>query len=194
MVKYGVSVVSLVLLTAGAAMTAWGQAAPDPKVTVSTQKDAMKALASLDGEWRGPAWILLRSGEKHRFTQTERVGPFLGGSLKVIEGRGYDDDGTIAFNAFGIVSYSPQSNTYTLRSYAQGQVGDFPVTLVDGGFQWEIPSGPVTMRYTALVAEGEWKEVGERVLPDKRTIQVFEMELRRVGDTGWPDAGAVSAR
>ena len=44
----------------------------------------------MDGTWRGPAWTLLPSGEKHELTQTERVGSMLDGSIKVIEGRGYE--------------------------------------------------------------------------------------------------------
>ena len=64
----------------------------------------MLPLASMDGVWRGPAWTILPSGEKHSVTQTERIGPLLDGSVKVIEGRGYDADGKVAFNAFGTIS------------------------------------------------------------------------------------------
>ena len=39
----------------------------------------------MDGVWRGPSWTILPSGEKHVGTQTERIGPFLDGSVKVIE-------------------------------------------------------------------------------------------------------------
>ena len=53
------------------------------------------------------AWTLLPSGEKHAITQTERIGPFLDGSVRVIEGRGYDADGKVAFNSFGTISYNP---------------------------------------------------------------------------------------
>lgn len=49
------------------------------------QRAAMPPLAFMDGEWRGTAWTLLPSGEKHTLSQTERIGPFLDGSVKVIE-------------------------------------------------------------------------------------------------------------
>lgn len=82
----------------------------------------------MDGVWRGPASTVLPSGEKHVVTQTERVGPFLGGSVKVIEGRGYEADGKVAFNAFGTISFNPANSNFTLHSYAMGQVSDFALT------------------------------------------------------------------
>ncbi len=42
-------------------------------------------------------------GEVHAITQTQRVGPFLDGSLKVIEGSGYEADGQVGFNALGVI-------------------------------------------------------------------------------------------
>ena len=59
------------------------------------------------------------------------------------------------------------------------------------GFTWEIPAGSMTIRYTAVVKDGTWSEVGDRMLPDQEPIGFFEMTLKRVGDTDWPAAGAV---
>src|SRR5215813_8207184 len=101
------------------------QGRPDPQAVMAAQRKALARLAFMDGVWRGPAWTILPSGEKHAVTQTERIGPFLDGSVKVIEGRGYDADGKVAFNAFGTISYDPGKKAYTLHSYAQGFVGDF---------------------------------------------------------------------
>ena len=39
--------------------------------------------------------------------QTERIGPFLDGSVRVIEGRGYAADGAVASTRFGIISFDP---------------------------------------------------------------------------------------
>src|SRR5262249_32576370 len=89
-----------ILLGAGVFSTARGQGRPDPAKLIESQRKAMLALAYMDGVWRGPAWTILPSGEKHNVTQTERIGPFLDGAVKVIEGRGYDRDGTVTFNAF----------------------------------------------------------------------------------------------
>ena len=181
----------LLLLCLGSVMSISGQGRPDPATLIAAQKEAMAPLAYMDGVWRGPAWTILASGERHEVTQTERIGPFLDGSVKVIEGRGYDASGKVSFNAFGTISYNPANKVYTLHSYAQGNVGDFVLKLTPDGYVWEIPAGPMTIRYTAMIKNGTWREVGDRVVPDKDPVRFFEMNLKRVGDTTWPAGGAV---
>ncbi len=181
----------LVLLTTS---FVFAQQRRDLATLIAEQRDAIAPLAFMDGVWRGPAWTILPSGQKHEITQTERIGPFLDGSIKVIEGRGYDSEGRVSFNAFGIVSYDPVKKTYTLHSYAQGHAGDFALTPTPNGYVWEIPAGPMTMRYTATIKDGAWREIGERIMPGKAPVQFFEMNLKRIGDTNWPAAGAVAAK
>jgi hypothetical protein len=182
------------LMTVGASLTALGQRPQDPATLIAAQREAMVLLAFMDGVWRGPAWVIVPSGEKHTITQTERIGPFLDGSVKVIEGRGYDTDGKVTFNAFGTISYNPATRAYTLHSYAQGNVGDFVLAPAADGYVWEIPAGPMTIRYTAVVKNGAWREVGDRIIPGKEPVRFFEMNLKRVGDTNWPADGAVSPK
>lgn len=159
----------------------------------AAQREAMKVFAPMDGVWRGPAWTVLPSGEKHTITQTERIGPFLDGSVKVIEGRGYDPDGKVTFNAFGTISFNPAPRVYTLHSYAMGNVGDFVITPTADGYTWGIPAGPMTIRYTAVIKGDNLREVGDQIQPGKEPVRFFEMTLKRVGDTKWPAEGAVSA-
>ncbi len=168
-----------------------GQERPDPKAAIAAQRNAMTKLSFMDGLWRGNAWIILPSGERQEITQTERVGSALDGSVKVIDGRGYEKDGTVAFGALAIISYNQKTQIYSMRSYAQGQVGDFPVTTAQDSFTWEISAGPVTMKYSAAIKDGTWHEVGERILQGKEPKRFFEMTLTRVGDTDWPSGGAV---
>jgi hypothetical protein len=182
------------LITLGLPTAANAQGRPDSKVVIAAQNEAMAKLAFMDGSWRGTAWTLLPSGQKHTITQTERIGPFLDGSVKVIEGRGYDLDGTVTFNAFGTISYNSNSHAYTLHSYAQGNVGDFVLIPAADGYVWEIPAGPVTMRYTAIIKGDSWQEVGDRIMTDKKEVRFFEMNLERLGDTEWPAAGAVGPK
>jgi len=189
--RHGIAVIGLALVAAFVPSTTRGQQRPDPAALVAAQREAMSRFATMDGVWRGTAWILLPSGDKHELTQTERVGPFLDGSVRVIEGRGYEADGSVGFNALGILSFDPGTETYNLHSYAQGRAGDFAVNPTEDGFQWEIPAGPMTIRYTAELGEGMWKEVGDRIGPDGKSIRFYEMTLKRVGDTSWPAAGAV---
>lgn len=178
----------------GASLSVLAQGRPDPGALIETQRMAMGPLAFMDGIWRGPAWTILPSGEKHTLTQTERVGPFLDGSVKVIEGRGYEPDGKVSFNAFATISFNPSTRGYTMHSYAQGNVGDFVLTPRADGFVWEIPAGQMTIRYTAVIKDGTWREVGDRIVPGKEPVRFFEANLKRVGDTNWPAAGAVNPK
>jgi hypothetical protein len=189
--KHGFMAIGLTLLIAGGLSNAVGQGRPDPKRVIAAQKEAITRFAIMDGVWRGEASIIPPSGDKHELTQTERVGSALDGSVKVIEGRGYEKDGSVGFGALAILSFDPKSQAYSMRSYAQGQVGDFAVTPTDDGFSWEIPAGPMTMRYTATIKDGTWHETGERIVPGKDPVRFFEMTLSRLGDTEWPSGGAV---
>ena len=166
----------------------------DPASLIAQQRDAMSSLAFLNGVWRGPGWIILPSGDKITFTQTERMGPVLDGSLKVIEGRGYSSDGKLIFNAFAVLSYDSGQHSYSMHSYAQGHSGDFDFKPSADGYTWEIPAGPMTIRYTAHVKNGVLHEVGVRILPGKDPVQFFGMNVRRVGDTDWPNAGAIGPK
>lgn len=179
------------LAAASLCTAALGQGRPDPAKLIPAQKEALAKLSFMDGVWRGTASTILPSGEKHTVTQTERIGPFLDGAVKVIEGRGYDADGKVAFNAFGTVSFNPATSAYTMHSYAMGSVGDFALTPAADGFVWEIPAGPMLIRYTATIKDGAWREVGDRLAPGKDPVRFFEMNLKRIGDTTWPAAGAI---
>lgn len=194
MLQQRLAAVALVIGTVVLPSAALAQGRPDPATVMAAQRDAMKAIAFMDGVWRGPAWTILASGDKHNITQTERIGPFLDGSVKVIEGRGYDPDGKVTFNAFATVSFNPGSKAYTMHSYAMGNVGDFPLTPNATGFVWEIPAGPMTIRYTAVVTDSTWREVGDRIAAGAEPVRFFEMNLKRIGDTTWPAAGAISPK
>jgi hypothetical protein len=193
MLKHRPAIVALVMM-GGAPLAGSGQGRPDPTALIAAQRAAMVLLAWMDGVWRGSAWTVLPSGEKRIITQTERIGPLLDGSIKVVEGRSYEADGRVGFNAFGIISYNPDTHAYSLHSHAQGLVGDFALRLTSDGYVWEIPAGPATIRYTAVIKDGAWREVGDRLVPGQDPFRFFEMNLARVGDTTWPAAGAVPPR
>jgi hypothetical protein len=160
---------------------------------MASEKSAIARLAWMDGEWRGQAVTQTASGE-HRVTQTERIGNLLDGTVKLVEGRAFNPDGSTGFNAFGVISFDPAQQAYTFRAHTQGQAGSFVMTPTDSGYAWEIPAGPMTIRYTATFAEGTWTEIGERIVPGRDPARFFEMHLRRVGDSAWPAAGALTAR
>jgi hypothetical protein len=171
-------------------------AASVPPVTPSPQlAPAMAKLGFMRGVWRGEASGTLPDGKRYRVTQTERMGPMLGGDIVVIEGRGYKDDGSTGFNAFAVVSWNPHAEKYEIRSYAQGQAGTFDLTLTPTGYVWQVPAGPeAIVRFTATVSGDRWREVGEYVVAGKPPVPTFEMNLQKVGDTDWPLARPVTPR
>jgi hypothetical protein len=168
-----------------------GAQPPDEAATVA-QRAAMQRLDWMNGRWRGPAVTMTAAGEQ-RVIQTERIGAALDGTLKVLEGKGFRPNGQVGFHAFGIISYDAATQRYNLHSHAQGRVGDFPLTITPDGYVWEIPIGPARIRYTATLHDGTWREVGERITPGGAPQQFFEMNLVRLGDTDWPEAGAATA-
>jgi hypothetical protein len=153
---------------------------------------AMNKLSFLHGAWRGTASGTARDGSTFQVVQTERVGPMLDGDVIVIEGRGYPPDGSVGFNALAIVSWDQRTGEYQFRSYAQGHAGTFAMKLTGTGFVWEVPAGPdAVMRYTATVEGSSWSEVGDYIAPGAEPRRMLEMNLTRIADTTWPEAGAV---
>ncbi len=185
---------ALALGLLAAASPATAQNMYDPATRIAAQREAMARLAFLDGSWRGPAWAITPQG-RQELIQTERSGSFLGGSVKVVEGRGYNEDGSVGFNALGVIAYDPQARTYSMTSWAMGYSATFPLTVTANGFSWERQMGPgVTVRYTATIENGIFREIGERITPGAAPVRTFEMTLRRVGDTDWPAGNAVPPR
>lgn len=164
---------------------------PNPAALQAAQREAMAKLPPMDGVWRGTAWTMLPTG-RHDVVHTERIGPFLGGTVKVVEGRAYNEDGSVGFNAFGIISYDPAAKAYSMHSYAMGHSGDFPLDVRPDGYVWQMAAGPgAIIRYTATIGKGTWREVGERIAGTAAPVRIFEMNLKRVGDSKWPAADPV---
>ena len=188
------SSLALVLLLALVPALALSQGRSDPTANMNAQRAALAKLSGLDGTWRGKARILEMNGAWREHTQTERVGPMLDGTIKVIEGTGYDPDGKKVFNAFAVLGWDTGKQAYSFRSYTSGRMGDFTFTPNDSGFVWEIPAGPMTIRYTATVRDGKWREVGDRIAPGQEPVRFIEMDLARIGASDWPAGGAVPAK
>lgn len=186
--RYAAALAATALIAIATSSVVWAQQMPDARM--AEQRAAMAKFAWMDGTWRGPATSQLPSGA-HSVTQTERIGPMLDGTVRVLEGKGYNADGSVGFNAFATISFNPQANGYVMHSYAQGQVGDFKIMPSDQGYVWEIPAGPMIIRYTATYDGTVWREVGERIMPGQPPQRFFEMTLNRVGKTDWPAAGAL---
>ena len=185
------AVAAITLAAAAPALAQQGQ--QDPAVVIKAQQEAMHALDWTHGRWQGEAWSTTNAG-RHEIIQTERVGTLLDGTLVVIEGKSFERDGKpAAFNAFGVMSYDAARKAFAFHSYAQGRAGEFPLEVTPAGYVWTISAGPAKIRYTATHTADTWREIGEFVRPDQPAVQIFEMNLKRLGDTDWPLAGQAKA-
>lgn len=194
----GTALLACVLVCTGLSLLSLPDAAHaqnpyDPAVRQAAQRQALSALAGFEGEWRGSARTLLPSGQWLELTQTERFGPMLDGTLRVVEGRGYDAAGQLRFNAFGSISWRPHTQSYGFYSYAMGFEGDHPFEVRPDGFVWSTAAGPnARIRYTATLKDGVWTEIGERLVEGQEPRKVYEMTVRRIGPSSWPAGGAVA--
>lgn len=165
--------------------------APEQKAA-AVQGDGLAAFAWMDGEWRGKARVLTPRGPVE-IVQTERSGTLLDGRIRLIEGRGYDGSGKLAFNAFGVIAAKPQGG-FELRSWTGDAAGTFAIEPTAKGMVWTIAAGLATIRYEAWFEDGKWIETGHRLVPGKPPVEFIRMELSRVGASDWPAAGAIAPR
>jgi hypothetical protein len=166
----------------------------DNSAAVAEQKAAIGKLAFLHGEWRGTVSITNRSG-KRELVQTERAGPMLDGTVLVIEGAGFADDGSKAFNAFAVISFDSDTDRYWITSWSDGRNGKFPLTVRDDGFDWETPGpGGAVIRYKATVKDGVWQEVGSFERSGGPSFPFIDLKVTRLGAIAWPAGGAVPAK
>ncbi len=186
MLKTMITAAAVTLVFSGAAVA---QEATKP----AANAEAMAKMAAMKGVWKGEASGVGFGGVPFKVTQTERIGPMLGGDVLVIEGRGYKDDGSIAFNAFGVLSFNAQTSKYEFRAYNGGFSGTYDWTPTDTGAIWSIPAGPnANIVSTITLTDGKWHEVQAYVVTGQEPKTVVDMTLTRVGDTDWPLAGAVT--
>lgn len=182
------------VLSAPLAALATAALAQAPSLPAGTpeQRAAIDALDFLDGEWRGQARIGPQGAMV--LVQTERVGDLLGGSVKVVEGRSYDEAGDTAFNALGVISWDPEEG-YSFSTWTSGMRTVYPITVTADGFSWSHAAGPSgTMSYSATITDGRWSQVGHYSAPGQEPVMVIEMDLERLGDTVWPMGEAVPPR
>ena len=164
--------------------------AQQPRPTGEANREALKALDYLVGQWKGKATMTFGPDRKEVFKQTEDVEYRLGGTIMVIEGTGRgklpgkDEEG-IVFNAFAVISYDAQKKEYGIKAYrAEGVSVDAYLKPAGKGFEWGFkePQRGFDIRYTLkLTDKGEWSEVGEMSMDAGKTWRkFFEMTLTKV--------------
>jgi len=164
----------------------FGQEQNDPAV----QREAMKKLNFLAGQWKGESWTEFVPGQRSKSVGTETVEIKLGGLLLTLEGihrRKIGDKVTenIVHGAFAIVSYDDKAKRYRFQAHTdRGNYTEAEAKVGDGQLEWgfRIPHfGEV--RYTIRVTDkGQWFEIGEMSSDGQRWRKFFEMTLEPVKD------------
>jgi len=154
----------------------------------AAQRDAMKKLDFLVGQWKGEGWMEFAPGQRRTFKGTEVVQGKLDGLLLAIEGlhRGQVGDKkeeVVVHNAFALVSYDDKAKRYRFQAFtSRGNYEDAEAKVSEGQLVWgmKVPQfGDV--RYTIkLDDKGRWFEIGEVSRDGKTWQQFFEMTLQRV--------------
>lgn len=154
-------------------VTVYAQSMPDGSVL----KEEIKKLSFIVGEWKGEGWMLGRDGEKHNFTQTEKVQFKLDSTAILIEGLGKSGEEVI-HNALAVLRFDPGENSYSFNSYlSTGLGGSFKGELIGDVFYW-YPNE--NMRYIIKLNEqGKWFETGE-INRNGSWFQFFEMTLYKI--------------
>jgi hypothetical protein len=154
--------------------------APD----VNAQRQAMKKLGFLIGEWAGEGRMLRASGEWIEFNQTEHAEYKLDGLLLVIEGVGRaKTDGQPLLQAYGIASYDDAAGTYHMRAFNDGRWLETDTVLADNGKEltWGFTVGDIrTKSILRLTNAGEWTESHEITMGTQPAKKFMELTVKRV--------------
>lgn len=153
----------------------------------SAQKEKMKALDFLAGQWRGEGWAVIGPGQRRTFTIEETVQPKLGGLVLLVEGLGRTKDGpqagAVSHNALATVAYDERAGQFRFRAYQmEGHYTDSEAKVGDRTLEWGFTDPRVgTIKFTIRVGDaGDWTEIGEVSRDAKTWAKFLEMTLRRV--------------
>ncbi len=151
----------------------------------TTQREAMKKLAFLEGNWSGQANMMVRGQGNQKINQTEKVQYQLGGTILVIEGLGKsaDEDPKTVHHAFAVINYDEKSEKYRFTSWLEnGLTGDYEAYFDDSGnFIWimESPNGGTIQYKIKLDENGHWTETGEWSSDGEQWFGFFSMTLKK---------------
>lgn len=169
----------ITVLTSALVATSFAQA---PDFGGNAQKEAIKKLSFMVGEWSGGGWADI--GGQHRpFKGTETILMKCEGAILSLEGNHYSEVGTRRIpvhSAFGWVRFDDRDKTYHMRSHlANGLESEFAFKALPNGYTWsqKHPTwGDVV--YTAVFEGDKWTEYGEAE-KDGKKVRMYEMSLTR---------------
>ncbi len=155
------------------------QATADPKPAI----EAVRQAGFLEGRWSGEGWIQMGPGPKDEFTQFETVQSKLDGAVMLIEGIGHakGENPRKIHHALALISFDPVANKLLFSSFMAGRPRlEVVPEVTQNSFKWSYapPSGG-QIRYSILIENGTWHEVGEYSRDGRSWHQFFEMRLKR---------------
>lgn len=146
----------------------------------AVQREAMKKLSFLVGEWSGSATVRRGPGEPLKITLSELIQYKLDGLVLVIEGKGVGADGKRVFEAFATVSYDDAAKTYRFRAFNDGRYLDVELKVQEKGFIWGYTSGELKVTNTMELSKlGEWIETTDSTYQTYPSVRSLEMKLTR---------------
>jgi hypothetical protein len=149
------------------------------------QREAMKKLTFLEGNWNGEANMMVRGQGNQKINQTEKVQFQLGGTILIIEGLGksVEDNSKTVHHAFAVISYDEKSEKYRFTSWLEnGLTGEYEAYFDDtGNFVWvmESPNGGTIYYKIKLDENGHWVETGEWSSGENQKFEFFSMTLKK---------------
>ncbi len=143
----------------------------------------MKKLDFLVGKWAGEARITRGAGETTELVQTEEAGYKLDGLILAIEGIGSTKSGGApALQAFGVISYDDDTQTYHMRAFNDGRFLETEIKLLKEGkgMTWGFSLGEIKTKSLLRINEkGEWTELHEIILGSQPSRKLMEVVVRR---------------
>lgn len=150
--------------------------------TAPALSERMAPFARMVGEWRGSGWMITPQGRRAEVQSHESVTTRLSGNALLVEGRHFEPSqpDRLVHDAMGMIVWDQRQNGYRLRSQlATGLGGDFALELRPNGYAWAMDLPGVRIEYLAEIGERTWVERGQRIMPDGRRVDFFEMRLTR---------------
>ena len=151
------------------------------------QREAMKKLEFLEGNWSGTANMMIRGQGNQVINQTEKVWFMLDSTILVIEGLGKsaDEEAKTVHHAFAVISYDETAEKYNFRSWLEnGLSGDYTAYFDDAGdFIWIMENmNGGTVRYKIRLDENDqWTETGEWSGDGAQWFGFLSMVLKKEG-------------
>ncbi len=146
------------------------------------QKEAIKKMNFMVGEWAGTGWADV-SGTHRSFNGEETISSKCDGAILSLEGNhSMDIQGRKIpiHNAFGMLRYDEKTKKYHMRAHlANGLENEYEFTATADGYTWsqDHPTwGHVV--YTAVFTDKTWVEYGEGEKDGKKS-RVYEMTMAR---------------